>query len=148
MKIFPVIRLVIYTVEYASKLRCRIYVEFYLAKLLISCRNFEIECGSNPSSDSRWSTLIFILPKKTMHPERATMMVALPLFGYKLPQMYIDMTILHDSTTWYIYEYITTVVVDESIHFLPYSKGVNTIIKRPFSAQPSTRPASLIEKKT
>ena len=84
-----------------------------------------------------------------MQPERTTaMMVALPLFGYKLPQMYIDMTILHDSTTWYIYEYITTVVVDESIHFLPYSKGVNTIIKRPFSAQPSTRPASLIGKKT
>ena len=51
--------------------------------------------------------------------------------------------------TCYIYKYITTVVVvDESIHFLPYSKGVNTIIKRPFSAQPSTRPASLIGKKT
>ena len=37
-----------------------------------------------------------------MQPEGTTMVVALPLFGYKLPQMYIDMTILHDSTTWYM----------------------------------------------
>ena len=47
------LRLVIYTVEFASELRCRICVEFYLASLLVRCRNFEIECGSNLSSDSR-----------------------------------------------------------------------------------------------
>ena len=35
------LRMVIYTVEFASELWCRIIVEFYVAKLLIRCRNFE-----------------------------------------------------------------------------------------------------------
>ena len=44
----PVTRLVIYTVEFASELRCRFCVEFYVTNSLVRCRN----CGSNPSSDT------------------------------------------------------------------------------------------------
>ena len=41
LKKHSIIRLVIYTVEFASELWCRIIVEFYVAKLLIRCRNFQ-----------------------------------------------------------------------------------------------------------
>ena len=34
-------------------LRRNYVIEFHLAKLLISSRNRGVECGSNPSSDSR-----------------------------------------------------------------------------------------------
>ena len=54
------IRLVIYCRNLRSNLRRNYGVEFYLAKLLISSRNRGVECGSNPSSDSRWPTLIML----------------------------------------------------------------------------------------
>ena len=46
---------------YNGHLLSNLRIEFYLAKLLIRSRNCGVECGSNPSSDSRWPTFIKII---------------------------------------------------------------------------------------
>ena len=73
-KPFSSLRLIIYCRNLRSDLCQNYSVEFYVAMLLKRFRNRGVECGSNPSSNSRWPTLFSCLeaPKSLLRPKIST----------------------------------------------------------------------------